>query len=104
PVVAVLGRMPSGGWPKLVTGRPSANGMVPPTSDTATPSSAVLFGVYVVPAGIESVSVTPVAGAVPVFWTVMLYLRGTPATTVAGVVFLVASMRAMPVDTVLVVN
>src|SRR5262249_7975842 len=37
-------------------------------------------------------------------WIVMLYLSGTPATTVAGVVFLVASMRAMPVVTVLVVK
>src|SRR5262245_6057903 len=51
-----------------------------------------------------SVSVTPVAGAVPVFWIVMLYRRGTPATTVAGVVFLLAWMRAMPVVTVLVVK
>src|SRR5262249_7594545 len=55
-------------------------------------------------AGIGSVSVTPVAGAVPVFWMVMLYLRGAPATTVAGVVFLLASIRAMPVVTVLVVK
>src|SRR5262249_59704619 len=44
-VVAWLGPIAPGAWPKLFTRRPSANGMVPPASGTATPSSAVLFGV-----------------------------------------------------------
>src|SRR5262249_60190106 len=94
-VVAWLGPIPPGAWPKLFPRRPSANGMVPPASGTATPSSAVLFGDKAGPAGLGRVSVplVPVAGRVSRLGT--LSGGGRRARAGEGVVFLLASLAGL---------
>ena len=83
---------------------PRAKGIVPPTSGIATPFRVVLPATYVVPEGMASVSVTPLAAAVPVFWIATAYLSGPPGTAGVGDAVFAASMRATSVVTVFVVK
>src|SRR5262249_4127564 len=68
----------------------------------APPARCVAPWVSLPPAGAGWVAAPPAPAAVPVLGFVFLWGGGPPATTVAGVVVLLASMRAMPVVTVLV--
>ncbi len=99
-----LGPMTPGRSPRSLISPPRAKGIVPPTSGMATAFRVVLPAMYVVPAGMGSVSVTPVAAAVPVFWIVTAYLSGAPGTAGVGDAVLATSMRGTSVVTVFVVN